>query len=106
METNREVARREPPAADLAAYQRRDVGAMTYCSHNDIKKERAAANSTSPISKLCKVPFAGLLPNGSAHSYSYQCFESFDRNRLFSILFAGAKVGNILESNNTYYNEM
>lgn len=82
METNREVARREPPAAGLAAYQRRNVGAVMYCSHNGIKIERAAANSTSPISKLCKVPFAGLLPNGSAHSYSYQCFESFDRNRL------------------------
>lgn len=96
METNREIARRKPPAAGLAACLRRNADVM-YGSHKT-KKECAAANHTSPCYRLNRVPFAGLHPNGSAHSYSYQCFESFDRNRCYSILFAGAKIEIIMIS--------
>lgn len=65
METNKEVAGREPPAAGLAAcpYRSTDV---VYRSHIDTKKGNAAANDTPSIAKDCKVPLAGLLPNGSA----------------------------------------
>lgn len=65
METNREIARRKPPAVGLTAclYRSTDV---VYRSHINTKKGNAAANDTPSIAKDCKVPLAGLLPNGSA----------------------------------------
>jgi len=38
MEKNRNVARREPPAAGLATGLRRNADSMMYCSHNGTKK--------------------------------------------------------------------
>ena len=72
METDREIARREPPAAGLAACLRRN--ADDVCSSHS-KKMRSCEPHTSLCYKLWEVPFAGGCPNGSAHSVSAMLSE-------------------------------
>lgn len=67
METKREIARREPPAAGLAACLRRNAD-DGLCSHK-IKNAQLRTQSI-PLASSKPVSFAGLLPNGSAHTFS------------------------------------
>ena len=69
MKANREVARREPPAAGLAAclYRSTDI---VLCSHIKTKNVQLRTLHNPPFTGYCKVPFAGLVPNDSAHIFS------------------------------------
>ena len=68
METDQEIAQREPPAAGLSAclHGSADDG---LCSHK-IKKNAQLRTQSIPLASSKPVPFAGLLPNDSAHTFS------------------------------------
>lgn len=68
METDQEIARREPPAAGLSACLHRSAD-DGLCSHK-IKKNAQLRTQSIPLASSKPVPFAGLLPNGSAHTFS------------------------------------
>ena len=64
METNREIARREPPAGlGLLACT---AGASALCRVcHKIKRGNAGDKLYTDLTDVC-LPFAGLLPNGAA----------------------------------------
>ena len=97
METNRKFARREPPAAGLAACPYRGTGSMMYCSHNGIKKNVQLRTVHHLFLSSAKLPFAGLLPNGPAHSVSTNALRALVEI-VIEILFAGAKIEKIFIS--------
>jgi len=81
MDPNRNVARREPPAAGLATGLRRNADSMMYCSHNGTKKNvqlrtvhhlflsSAKCHSRDRSPMTLHIP---LIPNA---------FQNFGRNR-------------------------
>ena len=68
METNREVARREPPAAGLTAclYQSTD---MMHCSHK-YKNMRSCEQYITLLQAQQSAVRGSLNPNGSVHTFN------------------------------------
>ena len=64
METNREVARREPPAAGLTACLYRSTD-MMHCSHK-YKNMRSCEQYIT----LLQAQQSAVNPNGSAHTFN------------------------------------
>ena len=68
METNREVAWREPPAAGLAACLYRSTD-MMHCSHKD-KNMRSCEQYITLLQAQQSAVRGSLNPNSSAHTFS------------------------------------
>ena len=90
METNREVAWREPPAAGLAACLYRSMD-MMHCSHKD-KNMRSCEQYITLLQAQQSAVRGSLNPNGSAHTFFVASHIENPKKVLLKIMFAEAKV--------------